>query len=134
MEGAVHWIIYERLKSRLATYRREREGADAARSSDLFFAAAASKFCAICLTYPHEVVRTRLREQATNGVFKYSGAVQTLMRVYREEGGRALYRGLGMHLLRSVPNAAIMFATFETVGAYLRARPGPRPEDDVQAS
>lgn len=30
-----------------------------------------------------------------------------------------LYGGMGMHLLRSVPNAAIMFVTFECVNNWL---------------
>eukprot|EP01038_Epipyxis_sp_PR26KG_P009679 gene9679-13032_t len=86
---------------------------------EFFFAAAFSKFVAICATYPHEVVRTRLREQATNGAFKYSGFVNTLQRIAKEEGISGLYGGLSIHLLRSVPNAAIMFVSFELVSRWL---------------
>lgn len=32
---------------------------------------------------------------------------------------RGLYNGMDMHLLRSVPNAAIMFLSFELVSNYL---------------
>ena len=32
---------------------------------------------------------------------------------------RGLYGGMGMHLLRSVPNAAIMFLSFELVSKWL---------------
>ncbi|XP_078729443.1 solute carrier family 25 member 36-like [Lampetra fluviatilis] len=77
----------------------------------LMCAAACSKACASCLAYPHEVARTRLREEGT----KYRSLVQTLRVVAREEGGRALYRGLPAHLLRQVPNTAIMMATYEVV-------------------
>ena len=55
---------------------------------EYFFIAAASKCLAILTTYPHEVVRTRLREQAANGAFKYSGFFQTLTTIAREEGRR----------------------------------------------
>ena len=33
--------------------------------------------------------------------------------VYRTEGFFALYSGMGTHLLRSVPNAAIVFYSYE---------------------
>lgn len=133
-EGAIHWIVYEKLKTRIQNTKKDGEKTT---PTELFFAAAASKFTAICLTYPHEVVRTRLREQAANGVFKYQGFFQALARIAREEGSKGLYSGLGMHLLRSVPNAAIMFATYEVVGAWLKQQNSP-PEmlddDEVEDS
>lgn len=79
-EGAIQWIFYEDIRHRLNA-----SGAKPS-SLQLFWSAAASKFAAICITYPHEVVRTRLREQASNGVFKYKGFFQTLRTVAREEG------------------------------------------------
>lgn len=83
-EGAAQWILYEKLKKNINADRANKEPS----ASQLFTAAAFSKFAAICLTYPHEVVRTRLREQAANGVFKYSGFRQTLVKIAKEEGVR----------------------------------------------
>ena len=82
-------------------------------------AASTAKMIAIIATYPHEVVRTRLREQAINGAFKYTGFLNTLNIIAKEEGVRGLYGGMGLHLLRSVPNAAVMFVTFELVSNFL---------------
>lgn len=82
-------------------------------------AASTAKMIAIIATYPHEVVRTRLREQAINGAFKYTGFLNTLNIIAKEEGIRGLYGGMGLHLLRSVPNAAVMFVTFELVSNFL---------------
>ena len=82
-------------------------------------AASTAKMIAIVATYPHEVVRTRLREQAINGAFKYTGFLNTLNIIAKEEGVRGLYGGMGLHLLRSVPNAAVMFVTFELVSNFL---------------
>ena len=84
-EGAIHWVVYEKCKTRLKQNRIE---SDQPKALELFFAAGFSKFVAICATYPHEVVRTRLREQATNGVFKYNGFVNTLGIIAKEEGMR----------------------------------------------
>lgn len=56
-----------------------------------------------------EVARTRLREENT----RFHGFFQTLHTVYREEGYRGLYRGLGTQLVRQIPNMAIMMTTYE---------------------
>lgn len=58
-----------------------------------------------------EVIRTRLREEGT----KYKSFFQTLRTVPKEEGYRALYRGLTTHLVRQIPNTAIMMCTYELV-------------------
>ena len=44
-----------------------------------------------------------------NCVKKYTGLVQTLRLAIAEEGARSLYGGLSTHLMRVVPNAAVMF-------------------------
>lgn len=58
-----------------------------------------------------EVVRTRLREEGT----KYRSFFQTLSLLVREEGYGSLYRGLTTHLVRQIPNTAIMMSTYEVV-------------------
>ncbi|KAK6103174.1 Mitochondrial carrier family protein [Brugia pahangi] len=68
-----------------------------------------AKFFACSLAYPHEVVRTRMREE--NAVIK--GFLPTLKFVWRGEGFWALYRGLAVQLLRTVPNTAITMGTYE---------------------
>jgi Mitochondrial carrier protein len=35
---------------------------------------------------------------------------------------RGLYGGIGIHLMRSVPNAAVMFVTFEVASKWLLAK------------
>lgn len=64
-----------------------------------------------------EVIRTRLREEGS----KYRSFFQTLLTVPKEEGYRALYRGLTTHLVRQIPNTAIMMCTYEVV-VYLLGR------------
>jgi len=78
-------------------------------------AAGCAKLIAAALTYPHEVVRTRLRQIPVNGVAKYTGLGQTFLLVAREEGLAGLYGGLVPHMLRVVPSAIIMFGTYEFV-------------------
>lgn len=60
-----------------------------------------------------QVLRTRLRQSPVNGVIKYTGLMQTLKLVIAEEGTRSLYGGLSAHLMRVVPNAAVMYTIYE---------------------
>nr|XP_060618569.1 solute carrier family 25 member 36-A-like [Anolis sagrei ordinatus] len=115
-ETIIHFVIYEALKQRL----REDQAFLAPslplshNSQDfcrLMAAAAISKTCASCIAYPHEVIRTRLREEGS----RYRSFVQTLQLVVREEGFPALYRGLLPHLMRQIPNAAIVMVTYELI-------------------
>ena len=64
-----------------------------------------------------QVVRTRLREapSTTTQRAKYHGLVQTFRLVAKEEGMLALYAGLSPHLLRTVPNAIVLYAVAEGV-------------------
>jgi solute carrier family 25 protein 33/36 len=94
-EGAIQWVAYEKLKTKLSTTLVVSEGCvegvavpRTPSPAEYFCAAAVSKFIAILATYPHETIRTRLREQATNGAFKYTGFVGTLKTIAREEGRR----------------------------------------------
>ncbi|GAC74839.1 mitochondrial carrier protein - Rim2p/Mrs12p [Moesziomyces antarcticus T-34] len=114
-EGTIQWVLYERLKkmgtSNTDTAANEGVGA---KLSSMVGAAGVAKLVASLITYPHEVVRTRLRQQAEPGQkSKYTGLVQTVKLVYREEGLAALYGGLSAHLLRVVPNAVVMFSIYE---------------------
>jgi solute carrier family 25 protein 33/36 len=132
-EGAIQWMTYEKLKSMLQERADERERVAQGSSgkkkgkpvkglitgTELMVAGAVAKAGAILATYPHEVVRTRMREQATNGVFKYTGFMNTLSTIAKEEGSKGLYGGLWIHLGRSVPNAALMFTSFELISRYL---------------
>ncbi len=61
-----------------------------------------------------QVLRTRLRQPLVDGKVKYTGLWQTLRLVIAEEGARSLYGGLSAHLMRVIPNAAVMFFIYET--------------------
>ncbi|XP_049604342.1 solute carrier family 25 member 36-A [Syngnathus scovelli] len=123
-ETVIHFVIYESIKRKLLQSRaqtsmegEEESVKDASDFVGMMLAAATSKTCATTIAYPHEVIRTRLREEGT----KYRSFFQTLLTVPKEEGYRALYRGLTTHLVRQIPNTAIMMCTYEVV-VYLLGR------------
>ncbi|XP_030919185.1 solute carrier family 25 member 36 [Geospiza fortis] len=117
-ETVIHFVIYESIKKKLLEYKTagamDNEEESVKEASDfvrMMMAAATSKTCATSIAYPHEVVRTRLREEGT----KYRSFFQTLSLLVREEGYSSLYRGLTTHLIRQIPNTAIMMSTYEVV-------------------
>ncbi|KAI8337290.1 mitochondrial carrier domain-containing protein [Chlamydoabsidia padenii] len=120
-EGTIQWVTYEHLKRKWATPKGLSSSTNTigGKSPQEWMgnlgAAAISKFVAACISYPHEVVRTRLRQPAENGVVKYTGLWQCFKLVWKEEGMVALYGGMSAHLMRVVPNAAIMFFCYEAI-------------------
>ena len=124
-EGAIQFILYEKIKGKLLDQQNARrlqhglEPTDKLPKLTYFCSAAVAKGVAAMATYPHEVARTRLREQARDGVFKYTGMWQTIGLIGKEEGRNGLYGGMSVHLAKVVPNSAIMFLTYEVVNSWL---------------
>ncbi|KAJ2146406.1 Pyrimidine nucleotide transporter, mitochondrial [Coemansia sp. RSA 1935] len=122
-ESAIQWMIYEQLK-RVVRRRSDASGQGSGAKTvtnwfEYFGAAAAAKLMASVVTYPHEVLRTRLRQPPdANGMVKYRGLVNSAKIIFAEEGMRGFYGGLTPHLLRTVPNASIMFLAYELVVHY----------------
>ncbi|CAL5420357.1 unnamed protein product [Camellia sinensis] len=83
-----------------------------------FLAGTAGPIC----TGPFDVVKTRLMAQSrSGGELKYKGMVHAIPTIYREEGLRALWKGLLPRLMRIPPGQAIMWAVADQVtGLYER--------------
>jgi len=111
-EGTIQWVLYERLKKMTAGTQGK---GGVQEWLGMLGSAGTAKCVASLITYPHEVLRTRLRQPSVNGVVKYTGLLQTLRLVIAEEGARRLYGGLSAHLMRVVPNAAVMYSIYEGI-------------------
>ena len=117
-ESTLQWFLYEQGKSYLS--RRESLLVSSGREPTIWdntvdwsgkvASAGGAKFFAAIMTYPHEVIRTRMRQAPLeDGRLKYTGLVQCFTTIWKEEGVASLYGGLTPHMLRVVPSAAIMF-------------------------
>lgn len=127
-ESTIQWTTYEYFKSLIAQRSDARKAQGLPDNTRLesaiewagkLGAAATAKLFAAGIAYPHEVIRTRLRQSPQNGKVKYTGLVQCFRLVLKEEGVVALYGGLTAHLMRVVPSAAILFGTYELVMSML---------------
>lgn len=118
-ETIIHFVIYEFFKAQIKQKRFSNPLSDDNFDHYIFFqymiASAASKSCACAIAYPHEVARTRLREEGA----VYKSFMQTLYLVWRSEGTIGLYRGLSIQLLRAIPFTAITMSTYELVVSLL---------------
>ncbi|WWC68049.1 uncharacterized protein I206_101968 [Kwoniella pini CBS 10737] len=121
-EGVIQWVLYERFKrlTSSTTFDSSNQSVISYMGS-IVGASGGAKAVASLITYPHEVIRTRLRQPAINGIVRYTGLLQTLKLVIKEEGAASLYGGLTAHLFRVVPNAACMFLIYELVAGRLGA-------------
>lgn len=141
---AIQFPTYEYLKKRL-------NGSELGTAVDrevewfgILSASVLSKVIAGSLTYPHEVIRTRLHTQrrpipgaefleglggfASQRGFKsgsmllhpkYQGVFDTYRVILREEGWRAFYKGMGVNVARSVPAAIVTMMSYEYAMSFL---------------
>ena len=119
-ESTLQWVLYEQMKMSLknreiklaASGKKPTAWDNVVLWTGKIGAAGTAKFFAALITYPHEVIRTRLRQAPmADGRLKYTGILQCFRLMWKEEGMASLYGGLTPHMLRVVPSACIMFGT-----------------------
>ncbi|KAL9656947.1 hypothetical protein ABK040_007038 [Willaertia magna] len=109
-ETAIYFVLYEQIKHSMHVSSNEKFTPFA-----YITVSGGCKLIASAITYPHEVVRTRMREMV-DGKCRYDkGMINAFKTIAKEEGRRGLYSGMGAHLIRVVPNTAIMFLTYEFI-------------------
>lgn len=72
-------------------------------------------------SYPLDIVRRRMQTSVITGE-KYDTIMQTLMKVYRNEGLKnGLFKGLSMNWLKGPVAVGISFSTFDTLQKFLQS-------------
>ncbi|KER32177.1 hypothetical protein T265_01787 [Opisthorchis viverrini] len=105
--SAIYFTAYSHLKQTFA----DEKGFNS--PATLLAAATLSGAPAACLTTPADVIKTRLQVEARKGQTTYSGLMDAAKKIWREEGGRAFWKGAGARVFRSSPQFGITLLTYE---------------------
>lgn len=138
--GAFQFMAYEKLKSyrsrsRLASSSRSGGGSNSISRNatrrdenklgnmELLLISGLSKIFAGCITYPYQVLRTRLQLQAYDAdaaaSATYRGVWDATRQIWTQEGISGFYKGLGPSLLRVLPGTWVVFLVYENTKAAL---------------
>jgi solute carrier family 25 folate transporter 32 len=127
--GALQFMAYEEGRKLLIAYRSQKstdqimdtKGEDLLTSQDFAVLGASSKLFAVFLTYPYQVIRSRLQQRPNKeGFFKYRNTWHAFEDAVRYEGLRGLYKGIVPNLLRVVPSSSLTFLVYESVLKFLK--------------
>ena len=130
--GGVQFVVYEKLKE----WRRGSAGRGELTNWDYLGFSAVAKGVAGVVTYPYQVVRTRLQNyEAGEGSYVgdrsgRKGRLREVVKgIWEREGGRGFYKGLGTNLVRVLPSAMVTFVVYENVRWYLPGLIGSGQEE-----
>mmetsp|Transcript_82082 Transcript_82082/g.162985 ORF Transcript_82082/g.162985 Transcript_82082/m.162985 type:complete len:337 (+) Transcript_82082:139-1149(+) len=130
--GAVQFAIYEKLKV-VAPLQTAAALVGMPGTCPTFAASfangALAKISASCLTYPYQVVKTRVQQRTSTKVPQSGregngGELARTLRqaaaIWRSEGIRGFFKGCWPNAVRVAPNAAITFAVYEETVKLIR--------------
>ncbi|KAH7442441.1 hypothetical protein KP509_03G088700 [Ceratopteris richardii] len=84
--------------------------------SDFAILGGLSKVFATLVTYPYQVIRTRIQQRPLrDGRVKYTGIWHTSAEILKHEGATGFYKGIVPSLLKNVPASSITFLVYEMV-------------------
>lgn len=126
--GALQFLAYEQLKiyrSKMTTIpttlsSSSGDSTDQRRklgNLDFFVISSLSKTFAGCVTYPYQVLRSRL--QTYDAHLVYRGAGDAIAQIWAREGLAGFYKGLGPNLFRVLPSTWVTFLVYENTKMYL---------------
>ena len=79
------------------------------------------------LVTPADVIKTRLQVQARKGDTTYNGIRDAFVKIMREEGPKAFFKGGVARVFRSSPQFAVTLATYELLQSALPINFGDSP-------
>ncbi|XP_047163059.1 folate transporter 1, chloroplastic-like isoform X4 [Vigna umbellata] len=125
--GAIQFTAYEELRKVIIDFKSKRstfhnQNPDKLLNSvDYAVLGATSKLAAILLTYPFQVMRSRLQQRPSgDGVPRYMDTWHVVKETARFEGIRGFYKGITANLLKNAPASSITFIVYENVLKFLK--------------
>jgi solute carrier family 25 (mitochondrial folate transporter), member 32 len=115
--GAVQFSVYEYMKTEANKYFGNAQGQPAWVSILL---GGVSKIAATAITYPYQVIKSRLQQRGNLTAYRYMGVLHCIRRTAIEEGLRGFFRGLVPSALRVAPASALTFVVYEETLKILR--------------
>jgi len=108
---AIQFPLYEYLK------KNARDNNDNNKETviDLICASISAKLVACLLTYPHEVIRSRLQDRKTP-----KGVINLVKGMVNNEGFLSLWSGLRVNLVRTFPATICTFLSYEYISRHLQ--------------
>lgn len=115
----IHFPLYEKLKKFLHVSDSE----EIAKTSNmtlwrLLIASSVSKMIASTITYPHEILRTRMQMQSAEER-RTTNLKKEIKNIHSREGIKGFYAGYITNLARTVPASAVTLVSFEYFKTYL---------------
>jgi solute carrier family 25 (mitochondrial folate transporter), member 32 len=111
---AVQFPSYEFLKK---TFRERHTDDSPETAFELLLASGMAKMCASLISYPHEVLRSRMMDSRAVTGPTLSG---TAKHIYANEGIAGFYSGLPVALIRVIPNCCMTFLSYEMILRYCK--------------
>ncbi|SCV70719.1 BQ2448_3481 [Microbotryum intermedium] len=146
--GAIQFMMYEELKRWRQEVKRRKlgPGADEGKIRELtnteyILMSGSAKLVAIGLTYPYQVVRSRLQYQSllVSQIEPYKSIPDCIRRTFQESGWKGFYKGLGTNAVRILPGTCVTFVVYEQLSRGLERRArrdeagrGQEGEEDVR--
>ncbi|KAJ5470856.1 hypothetical protein N7530_008213 [Penicillium desertorum] len=123
--GALQFMAYEQLKlfrlrsmNTMGSTESSHLGAQRVLGNVDFFAISGlSKVFAGSVTYPYQVIRSRLQTYEAHRI--YRGVIDVFSQVWAQEGIAGFYKGLGPNLFRVLPSTWVTFLVYENTKVYL---------------
>ncbi|CED83694.1 mitochondrial fad carrier protein [Phaffia rhodozyma] len=137
--GSIQFAAYEEIKRRRTDLKRRRleshggvwkQENEMLSNTEYILASGVSKFVAIALTYPYQVVRARI--QSSNPTL-YPNIPTTIRLTYASSGLRGFYNGLGTNAIRILPGTCAFFVAYENLSWLFRREALKRAGPDDRA-
>lgn len=114
---SIQFPLYEKFKT-IFVPRPESNPSDFEKISAVFTASTFAKMLTSSVTYPFEVIKTRMQLQrvlAHTENSEYEGIGKIVKSIFHDEGWRTFYAGMGTNLLRTIPASAVTLITYEVM-------------------